>query len=105
MEKKLGKIQAVNLGLSEGQLGLQFTLGDGSWGVCAQWKGAWHKRSEQAKWTVEDQKRVLGETFLYLGDLLAAAKKKDVSELVGVPIEATFDGMMLKEWRVLTEVL
>lgn len=105
MEKKLGKIQSVTLGLSEGQLGLQFTLGDGSWGVCTQWKGAWHQRSEHAKWTVEDQKRALGEAFLHLGDILAAAKKRDVTDLVNVPIEATFDGLMLKEWRVLTEVL
>jgi hypothetical protein len=28
-----------------------------------------------------------------------------VDELKGKPVEVTFDGNMLKEWRILTEVL
>jgi hypothetical protein len=28
-----------------------------------------------------------------------------IDKLVGVPIEAEFDGMELKNWRILTEVL
>ena len=37
--------------------------------------------------------------------LLSAAKVTDVTKLKGIPVEVTFDGNMLKEWRVLTEVL
>lgn len=105
VEKKLGKIKKVYLGLTDGRLGLQFELGSDCWGVMTNWLGAWHKRSEHAKWTVQDQKNALGEAFLELGDILEKAKKRDVSQLVGIPIEATFDGMVLKDWRVLEEVL
>jgi hypothetical protein len=33
------------------------------------------------------------------------AKVNSVDRLKGVPVEATFDGNLLKEWRILTEVL
>jgi hypothetical protein len=40
-----------------------------------------------------------------LKEVLEAAHKQDVSELKGVPIECTFEGNLLKDWRVLTEVI
>lgn len=104
-EKQLGKIQKVHLGLRDGRLGIQFTLGDGSWGVCTQWRGSWHKRPETAKWTVEEQTTALGLAMLSIGDLLADAKKTDVYDLVNVPVEATFKGGVLTSWRILKEVL
>jgi hypothetical protein len=36
---------------------------------------------------------------------LKDAKVNSVDELKGKPVEVTFDGNMLKEWRILTEVL
>jgi hypothetical protein len=41
----------------------------------------------------------------YVSKLLKEAKVDSVEKLKGKPIEATFDGNMLKEWRILTEVL
>ena len=40
-----------------------------------------------------------------LNALLQDAKVTHVGELVGVPVEVTFDGMTLQSWRVLKEVL
>ena len=37
--------------------------------------------------------------------LLNEAKVDDIKNLKGVPVEATFDGTLLKSWRILTEVL
>lgn len=104
-DKQLGKIQEVSFGLQDGRLGVQFTLGDGSWGVCTQWQGSWHKRPEHAKWTVEEQVTALGLAMLSIGDLLADAKKKDLYDLKNVPVEATFENGVLKSWRILKEVL
>ncbi len=105
--KELGRIKKVYCGLTDAQLGISFELGgsDG-WGVMTQFRGHWGgKRSEYAKWTDEDRIRVLGETFMYIGQLLSDAKVRDVSELVGKPVEATFDGNLLTDWRILKEVL
>jgi hypothetical protein len=41
----------------------------------------------------------------YVSKLLKDAKVNSVDELKGKPVEVTFDGNMLKEWRILTEVL
>jgi hypothetical protein len=41
----------------------------------------------------------------YLSKLLNEAKVSSVDKLKGIPVEVTFDGNMLKEWRILTEVL
>jgi len=41
----------------------------------------------------------------FVSKLLKEAKVDNVDKLKGIPVEVTFDGMMLKEWRVLTEVL
>ena len=68
--------------------------------------GAWAiKRSDYCKWTEEDRVRQLGEMVMRLNALLQDAKVTHVGELVGVPVEVTFDGMTLQSWRVLKEVL
>jgi hypothetical protein len=41
----------------------------------------------------------------FLSKLLKDAKVRSVDKLKGIPVEAIFDGNVLKEWRVLTEVL
>ena len=109
--KELGKIQAVKFGIggyNDACLGIFFTLGGENWGVCAE-KSALDSNLvpvyEHAKWTEVDRSRQYDEIMRYVSDLLKVAKVDDVSRLVGKPIEATFDGMMLKSWRILTEVL
>ena len=111
MEKRLGKITSVRFGLGGYQdacLGLSVSLGDGSWGV-GDFKGTWDaesiKRSEYAKWTEEDRSKGYDETMRFLSKLLKEAKVDSVDKLKDVPVEVTFDGNVLKEWRILTEVI
>ncbi len=40
-----------------------------------------------------------------INKLLEDSKKTKVRDLTGIPVECSFDGMMLKSWRILTEVL
>ena len=40
-----------------------------------------------------------------INKLLNEAKRETVEGLKGIPIEATFEGNVLRGWRVLTEVL
>lgn len=105
---ELGQIQKVAFGwggYQDAMIGLSLTLGGKSWGV-GDFKGAWGiDRSDYCKWTEEGRLRQLGEACMFLRDLLQKAKKQTVDELVGIPIEATFDGNILKSWRVLEEVL
>jgi hypothetical protein len=111
MEKRLGKIESVRFGLGgyqDSQLGLSVTLSASGWGV-SDFKGNWDceriKWSEHSKWTEEDRDKGYSETMRYLSKLLKDAKVDSVDKLKGVPVEVTFDGNMLKEWRILTEVL
>lgn len=112
MRRELGKIEKVSFGIcgyQGGCIGLSVTLsGADGWGVCDS-KAAWDanrvKHSENCKWTEEDRSRQYDEIIRYVSDLLNAAKVEDVAGLKGKPVEATFDGMQLKSWRILTEVL
>ena len=111
MEKKLGKIESVSFGLGgyqDSQLGLSITFGDGGWGV-GYFKGNWDaeriKWSEHCKWTEEDRDKGYSETMRFLSKVLKDAKVSSVDKLKGIPVEVTFDGNTLTEWRVLTEVL
>lgn len=105
---ELGRIQKATFGwggYQEAMIGLSITLSGKAWGV-GDFKGAWGiERSEHAQWSEEDRVKQLGEACMFLRDTLKAAGKQTVDELVGVPIEATFDGNMLQSWRVLEEVL
>jgi hypothetical protein len=111
MEKKLGKIESVRFGhggYQDACIGLSVTLGNGSWGV-GDFKGAWDPElvttSEYTKWTEEDRTKSIDESIRFISKLLKEAKVDSVDKLKDIPVEVTFDGMMLKEWRILTEVL
>jgi hypothetical protein len=111
MEKKLGKIESVSFGLGGYQgamLGLSFTLAGDGWGV-GDFKGGWDvetiKRSEYTQWTETDRDKNYSDTMRYLSKLLKEAKVDSVDKLKGIPVEVTFDGNLLKEWRILTEVI
>jgi len=110
MEKRIGKIKKVSFGFGgyqDAQLGLSLTFGSDkeAWGV-QTFHGAWGvDRSDHAKWTEDDRLKQLGETCMKLRDLLQDAKVQTVNELQGIPVEVTFDMNMLKDYRILTEVL
>lgn len=111
MENKLGKIESVKFGLGgyqDAMIGLHVTLGNSGWGVndsCCAWDVELIKWTEHCQWTEEDRDKQYVDILRYLSKLLKAAKVDSVDRLKGVPIEATFEGNILKEWRILTEVL
>lgn len=106
--KEIGVIQSAKFGWSgyqDVQIGLSVTLKMKGSGVVS-FDGFWGlERSDHCKWTEEERQRYLGETVMRLAKILTDAKKNHVEELVGVPVEVTLDGNLLKSWRVLTEVI
>jgi len=111
MEKRLGKIERVTFGhggYQDSMLGLSVTLSGEAWGV-SDFKGNWDaelvKHSEHFKWSEQDRSKAYDETMRFLSKLLKEAKVDNVDKLKGKPVEATFDGNRLEEWRILTEVL
>lgn len=107
MRVELGKITKASFGAGgydDAMTGVSFTLGGESWGVSDFW-GTWSTHNARCQWTVDEQLRIWGETVARLRDLLAAAKVKSVADLVGKPVEVTFNGNVLASWRILTEVL
>ena len=111
MEKRLGKIENVKFGLGgyqEAMIGIHVTLGDGGWGVCdnrSAWDAEMIEHSDHCKWTEKDRSKQYDDIMRYVSKLLKQAKAQTVDELKGKPIEATFDGNTIKEWRILEEVL
>jgi hypothetical protein len=112
MEKRLGKLSNVKFGLGGYQdacLGLTVTItGNDGWGVSDN-KSAWDvnkiKHTEHCKWTEEDRSKGYDDVMRYISDLLDNAKVSSIDGLNGKPVEVTFDGMTLKSWRILTEVI
>jgi hypothetical protein len=107
MSKELGKIQSIRFGMGgyeDAMVGVNFYLGGEGWGAGDFW-GTWADRSEDAKWTLEDQAKIFAETTIKVRNLLKKAKVKSLDELKGIPIEAEFSQMRLVSWRILEEVL
>ena len=108
MRKELGKISKATFGYGgyqDAMIGISFTLGGEGWGVCDFW-GDWSiKRSEGAKWSEDDRIKLLGAMVMRLNTLLQQAKVSEVNQLVGIPVEVTFENNTLSSWRVLKEVL
>lgn len=107
MRKELGCIQSIHVGYGgydDAMIGISFSLGGKGWGVGDFW-GHWAHRSDSAKWSEESRIEDLGKIMLRIRELLSDSKKKRVQDLEGVPIEASFDGNILREWRILTEVI
>ena len=106
-EKKLGKIISINFGGNH-YFGLHITFGGDGWAV-SDARGPWNpintQVTEYTRWTEEDRSRIFDETSRFLAQILSDAKKEYVDQLKGIPVEVTFEGNLLKEWRILTEVL
>jgi hypothetical protein len=104
--KRLGKITRAEYGQlhdREYLFGLYVELGGDSWGVTTT---QMNNLSPECKWgTTDDKAYAFLGTAEYVNTLLESAKCHYVSELKGKPVEATFDGNLLKHFRILTEVL
>lgn len=110
MGKRLGKILKVwfgHGGYQDACIGIHFTLGGDGWGV-GDTRSAWDaeiiKHSDHCKWTEETRDKDYAEIMRFVSKLLKDAKVDSVDKLIGIPIEAEFEGMSLKSWRILTEV-
>jgi len=111
MRKELGKIEKVSFGLGGYQdccIGIHFTLSAGGGSVGFS-KSAWDanliKRGERTEWTEESRSAQYSDIVRYISDLLKQAKVDSIDRLKGIPIEVTYDGMVLQDWRILSEVL
>lgn len=112
IDKKIGKIKSVKYGFGGYQgcmFGVTFDLGSDkdSWGV-GDFKGAWGpeiKVDKYTKWTEKDRSNQYADTARFVADLMMKANVRDLNDLVGVPVEVTFEGNCLKEWRVLEEAI
>lgn len=110
MEKRIGKIKSISFGLGgyqDAQIGVSVTLGSDteSWSV-GDFRGYWAmNRDDHCKWSEEDRIEHLGGVCLWVRNLLNFAKKQRLDQLAGVPVEVTFDGNTLKDWRILTEAI
>lgn len=105
--KELGKISRASFGFGgyqDAQFGLSLEFAGEGWG-CGTFAGWWADRSELAKWGEGERMIIWSDMNLKIIRWLREAKVNDVSKLVGVPVEITFEDRMLKSWRILKEVL
>lgn len=109
--KVLGKIESVRLGhggYQDAQLGLHIRLQGPGWSTTSSdafWDDVMVEVSTSAKWGENDRRNAYADIMRRISRLLADAKVGDINQLVGKPVEATFTGMSLQTWRLLTEVL
>lgn len=108
MSKSIGKITHVEFGFG-GYQDVQFgiTISVNTIDGCAT-TGKWmwvNEPDKHTKWTVDDQNKMYAEIMRYVIQLMQDAKVSRVEALRGKPIEATWNGNMLQEIRILTEVV
>jgi hypothetical protein len=110
----LGKIKSVRFGIggyNDIQFGLDLQFGsDGvdGWGVGNFYGFLDYTRvehDENCKWTEDERNAQCIKTMKYISKILNDAKVNNITDLKGIPVEVTFEKNMIKDWRVLTEVL
>ena len=110
--KELRKITAVRFGhggYQDCQIGLSLTFGGEGWSVGTFISGHWDpclmKHSEHCKWTEAERTAMQADLVIKISELLRDAKVDDVTKLLNIPVELTFEFTTLKDWRILKEVL
>lgn len=108
MDKKLGKISKAVYGFGgyqDAQFGywISFSMPGGGVGTGdGFWTGA---PAKSAKWTSQDQVECFGKITKDIIKIMQQAKVRNFTDLVGIPVELTFDSLKLISWRILEEVL
>jgi hypothetical protein len=109
--KELGKIDDVSFGYGgyqDAAFGLNVKLNFGGLYVNDFISGGWCediKVESNTKWTEEDRSLQRVEMVKKINKLLKDAKVYTIDQLKNKPVEVTSENMMLKDWRILTEVL
>ena len=107
---QLGKIEQIYLGYGgyqDVQLGITVTLSGNGFGVC-DFKGFWSLGmacNESSTWNQTDRNEKDAQTMRWVDKLMKTAGVARLEDLKGIPIEAVFEGSVLKSWRILEEVL
>ena len=108
--KVLGKIKSAEFGFVRDYpflIGLQlyFSLDGGSAGIGCGGKYTVNI-SKECEWTSEEERnKVFSIAIERVAELLNTAKVKNVSELVGKPVEVNITKNSFESFRILTEVL
>jgi hypothetical protein len=112
MKKELGKIQSVDFGLCGYQgacIGISLSFKFDDCGGVATDKSFWDANTvsvtEGSQWNEKTRDEKYAEIMRYVSKLLDDANVSSVNDLKGIPVELEFDGMVLKDWRILTEVI
>jgi hypothetical protein len=111
LRKELGKIASISFGhcgYQDAMIGIKYTLEGKSWGTGSSmggWDAEMIECDKHCKWTEADRDADYAKVIRYVSKLLKQAKVDDISQLKGIPVEATFEFNTLKEWRILEEVL
>lgn len=110
--KELGKITSVRFGFycgrGEDAFGLKLGFGGPSWGVgheIMMSPGSPEDFLPVEQGEDESTPPIWETAVKRLLRIMAEGKIRDVSKLEGLPVEVTFEGGLVKSWRVLTEVL
>ncbi len=106
MEKMLGKISSAHFGLDRDRpflFGLELCFTGDGWGTYGIYL---QNIADSCEWESENKRN---ELFFKLckkvENILKQAKVNGVDELVGKPVEVTFENNSFKDFRILTEVL
>lgn len=107
--KILGKIQRAEIGTDYDYpflfgLKLDFSLEGGSMGIGDRSRYTVNL-SKECKWEQCERQQAITELVEHIYDILNAAKVRNVSDLVGIPVEVTIENNTFKDFRILTEVL
>ena len=108
MRKELAKIRSVRFGsggYQDAAFGISFEF-EGNGSSCGDFIGTWSSEPDDSnKWTKSDQTEFWGNMVREIRDTMKAAKTNNLNDLVGKPVELTFNGNQLDSWRILTEVI
>ena len=111
MNKKLGKISNIKFGYGGYQdvmLGLKISFEMQGSGVC-DFKGFWDynliDHSPSCQWSEAERDAFFVDLVKQISNLLNDAKVSSLDKLKNKPVELTFEGNTLRDWRILTEVI
>lgn len=105
--RELGRITKAEFGLCEDRpflFGLKLMFEGQGWGVGDGGRFMLNI-SKACKWSEEERMKAITASADYVAQILADAKVSNVSQLVGKPVEITFENRTFKSFRILTEVL